>query len=76
MLKLILTGGFLAGYRTYIFGGLAALTPVLHYATGDIRLADLLGQSDTILTGLGLMSLRAAVTPIFDMLAKVAKSME
>jgi hypothetical protein len=76
MLKTILTGGFLAGYRTYIFGGLAALTPVLHYLAGDIGLADLLAQGDTIMTGLGLMSLRASVTPILGLLSKVAKSME
>ena len=57
----ILTGGFAAGYRTYLFGGLLALQAVVQWGVGDLSLADLLAKLPEILGGLGLMTLRAGV---------------
>lgn len=56
----LLSGGFAAGYRTYILGAMIALQAVASYAVGDTNLTALLGQLPEILGGLGLMSLRAA----------------
>lgn len=57
----ILSGGFLKGYRTYILGAVLALSAVAKYAVGDASFEDLLKELPNILTGLGLMSLRAGV---------------
>ena len=56
----ILTGGFARGYRTYIVGGLLALQAVASWGLGDMTLAQLVERLPEILTGLGLMTLRAA----------------
>lgn len=56
----LLTGGFLAGYRTYIFGFLLAFQAVAAWAVGDTSLAQLVDQLPEIFGGLGLMTLRAA----------------
>lgn len=56
----ILTGGFLRGYRTYIVGGLLALQAIAQWGLGDMTLAQLIERLPEILTGLGLMTLRAA----------------
>ena len=58
----LLTGGFLAGYRTYIFGALVAAQAVAQWVVGDQTLADLIAKLPEILGGMGLMSLRAGVT--------------
>lgn len=60
MMKL-LTGGFLAGYRTYLLGGLLVLQALINFAVGDIGLTELATQLPEILGGLGLMALRAGV---------------
>lgn len=60
MLTYILSGGFLAGKRTYILGGLLALQAVAGWAVGDLTLVQLIDQLPEILGGLGLMTLRAA----------------
>ena len=57
----LISGGFLKGYRTYVIGGLLALTALAQFAVGDIDLQHLLGQLPEVLTGLGLMALRAGV---------------
>jgi hypothetical protein len=61
ILTSLLTGGFLAGYRTYVLGLLVAAQAVASWALGDQTLPQLLEQLPEILGGLGLMSLRAAV---------------
>lgn len=61
ILLLILSGGFLAGYRTYIFGGLMVLQAIASFLVGDINLAEFIAELPELLGGLGLMSLRAAV---------------
>lgn len=60
ILKLI-SGGFLAGYRTYLMGGLLAGQSVVAWVVGGTTLAELVAQLPEILAGLGLMSLRAGV---------------
>jgi hypothetical protein len=62
VLTSLLTGGFLAGYRTYILGGIVAIQAVAGWVLGDMTLTQLLDQLPEILGGLGLMSLRAAVS--------------
>ena len=57
----ILRGGFAKGYRTQIFGVLAALTAVANFAVGDMSLTDLLGNLPMLLGGLGLTALGAKV---------------
>jgi hypothetical protein len=57
----LLTGGFLAGYRTYVLGAIVAIQAVAGWALGDMSLSQLLDQLPEIAGGLGLMSLRAAV---------------
>ena len=69
MIAKILTGGFLAGYRTYLIGGLLALQAVVQWAAGDLTLVQLIGQAPEILGGLGLMSLRASVTKVLEALS-------
>jgi hypothetical protein len=61
MLNLI-SGGFAAGYRTYLMGGLLALQAIIGWAVGDMTFVHLLQQAPEILAGLGLMSLRASIT--------------
>ena len=57
----LLTGGFLAGYRTQIAGALVALTAVAHWLTGDLSSSGFLNELPTILGGLGLTALGAKV---------------
>lgn len=61
ILTKLLTGGFLAGYRTYLLGAIVAIQAVAGWAMGDMTLPQLLEQLPEIAGGLGLMSLRAAV---------------
>ena len=61
MLTHILTGGFLAGYRTYVIGAALAIQALAFWAVGDMTLSALVEEIDTILGGLGLMTLRAGV---------------
>lgn len=53
----ILTGGFLAGYRTYLLTALAVATIGVNYATGEIGLSDFITQASI---ALGLSTVRAA----------------
>lgn len=57
----ILTGGFLAGYRTYILGGLIVVQAVAGWLVGDMTLVQFIAELPEILGGLGLMALRAGV---------------
>ena len=57
----LLTGGFLAGYRTYIFGFLLGAQAVAQWVVGDQSLSELIAKLPEILGGMGLMSLRAGV---------------
>lgn len=54
----ILTGGFLKGYRTYMFTGLAVATVVVQYLTGDMGLADAITAASV---AAGVATTRAAV---------------
>lgn len=68
----LLSGGFLAGYRTYLIGfGLAAQALGLWLA-GDLALSDFLARLPEILGGMGLMALRAGV----DKAVKVLVALE
>lgn len=60
-MKKFLSGGFLRGYRTYLFGLLAALTVLVQWATGDLSTAELARLLPEVFGGFGLMALRAAV---------------
>lgn len=60
-LTYIITGGFLAGSRTYIIGCLLILQALGAYAMGDLSLADFINKLPEILGGMGLMTLRAGI---------------
>lgn len=53
---------FLKGYKTYIIAALLVMVAVVHFATGDITLLELVNDPYMIvlLNGLGLGALRAA----------------
>lgn len=57
-LKYVLSGGFAAGYRTYIMAGVLVVSALASYAVGDV---DLMHTVQNVAMGLGLGSLRAAV---------------
>lgn len=59
-IKNVVTGGFLAGNRTYIVGAVAIITAVASYLTGDADLQATLGKVWELCVGLGLITLRAA----------------
>ena len=61
ILGYIVTGGFLAGYRSYILGGLLALQAVASYLVGDMSLVSLLQELPELLGGLGIAALAAHV---------------
>lgn len=54
---------FLKGYKTYIIAALLVLVALVHLATGDTNLLQLMNDPNllVLLNGLGLGSLRAAV---------------
>ena len=58
----ILTGGFLAGYRTYLLGFLIFLQAVIGWGVGDMSLSELVAKLPELLGGLGLMTLRAGMS--------------
>ncbi|MFO1417268.1 MAG: hypothetical protein U1E83_01225 [Methylotetracoccus sp.] len=60
-MKKFLSGGFLRGYRTYLFGLLAALTVLIQWATGDLSTAELARLLPEVFGGFGLMALRSAI---------------
>ncbi len=70
MIKTLITGGFLAGSRTYILGFLLAAQAVAQWAVGDAGLVELIQRLPEIFQGLGLMSLRAAVGPVVKALTE------
>lgn len=53
----LMSGGFLAGYRTYIGAGLTVLSAVAGYAMGETNLVQTI---EVVGAGLGLAGLRAA----------------
>lgn len=53
--------GILSGYKTYILGGLAALTAIANYLVGDVDLAPALEALWQGLLATGLITLRAGV---------------
>jgi hypothetical protein len=55
----LLTGGFLAGYRTYILSGLAALTAVAYWSIGEQTTAATLQALWELFASGGLAALRA-----------------
>ena len=57
----LISGGFLSGYRTYILGGLLAVTALGQWAVGDLSTQQLFDQLPHVLEGLGLMALRKGV---------------
>lgn len=57
----VFQGGFLAGKKSYIVGGLMFLSAIGNYLTGDISLAALITQMPDLLTGLGIVTLRAGI---------------
>ena len=60
-LAYVFTGGFLSGKRTYIVGGLLALQAFAQFALGDIDMSQFMAKLPEILTGMGLMTLRAGM---------------
>lgn len=56
----LLTGGFLAGYRTYILSGLAAVTAVAYWSIGDQSTAATLQTLWELFASGALASIRAA----------------
>jgi hypothetical protein len=60
-LSTVLTGGFLAGKRTYLLAILAVLTELIHWAVGDQSLGALLDHLPTMLGELSIATLRAGV---------------
>jgi hypothetical protein len=54
----LLTGGFLAGYRTYILSGLAALTAVAYWSIGEQTTAATLQALWELFASGGLAALR------------------
>ena len=59
MLKQILTGGFLAGYKTYITAFLAIVGAVAAYAVGDASLSD---TAQLVITAVLGMTIRKGIT--------------
>ena len=53
--------GSLTGYKTYIAAGLAVLTQIASYLTGDQELKDMLAKAWEILMPLALIFLRLGV---------------
>jgi hypothetical protein len=57
----LLTGGFLAGYRTYILSGLAALTAVAYWSIGEQTTAATLQALWELFASGGLAALRVGL---------------
>jgi hypothetical protein len=57
-----MTGGFLAGYRTYVLSGLAAMTAVALWSVGDQSTTDTLRALWELFASGALASLRAAAS--------------
>jgi hypothetical protein len=60
--RMLLTGGFLAGYRTYILGAIAALSALASWTVGDVATGDMLKAVAEACLGIGLMTLRLGMT--------------
>ncbi len=60
ILKLI-SGGFLAGKRTYLLGFILFAQAVVAWLVGDTTLIELGNQLPELIGGLGLMTLRAGM---------------
>lgn len=56
-----LSGGFLAGKRTYLLVFAAVLTELIHWAVGDQSTGALIDHLPRILSDLGVAALRAGV---------------
>lgn len=57
----LLSGGFLAGYRTQVLGILLALQAIVDWLLGDTTLTELFKQLPEILAGLGLSAFGAKI---------------
>ena len=71
----LLTGGFLKGYRTYLLGFALAATGLAKYLAGDLSVAGLLDMLPEILGGLGLASLRSGVQTLLPALEAILKAL-
>lgn len=60
-LKAFLSGGFLAGKRTYILGALAALSALASWAVGDASAVEMLKAVAEVALGMGLITLRIGI---------------
>ena len=54
--------GILAGYKTYILGGMIVLTALANFLVGDSSLQQVLQATWEGLVGMGLISLRAGIS--------------
>lgn len=52
----LITGGFLAGYRTKILSVLLIIDAIGKFAVGDLGLQELIAQLPQLIVGLGLMT--------------------
>lgn len=64
----LITGGFLKNYRTYVLTGLAALTAVAYWATGDQTTADTMRMLWELFTSGSVATLRAGVGTLLSAL--------
>lgn len=76
MLMSILTGGFLAGKRTYLVGLGLIVNELVKWAVGDQSLGDMTQHLPAILEGMGLMSLRASISPVMTYLKAMAAEVD
>jgi hypothetical protein len=60
--RMLLTGGFLVGYRTYILGAVAALSAIASWTVGDVATGDMLKAVAEACLGIGMMTLRLGMT--------------
>jgi hypothetical protein len=61
MIGYLLTGGLLAGYRTYVLSGLAAITAVAYWSIGDQSTSATLQALWELFASGGLAALRAGL---------------
>ena len=71
------SGGFLAGKRTYLAGGLLILQALFDWTvTGESSAVDFAQQLPEILGGMGLMSARAALARVLSKLERIDRQLE
>jgi hypothetical protein len=62
--RMLLTGGFLVGYRTYILGAVAALSAIASWTVGDVATGDMLKAVAEACLGIGLVTLRLGIAGV------------